>query len=291
MNKHPALFLDRDGVFIENRANYVRSWADVEFFPQALDALARIREIPYKIIVVTNQSAVGRGIMSWETAVNLNNRILGVVREANGRIDACYLCPAKPGIDDPCRKPRPGMLLQAAQEHNLDLNQSYMIGDALTDIQAGQAAGVKQAPSASSFPIRHKKAQRTCCSSGFKCYFSNNLSLGLHRFLATKEPLAQLAFRFASVLVAIIAIGVVGIFVVVVEVVAFTTSFQGIEHRTREIGINIFQTLHNLLKLTFTALVSAYHQQCCASQSAHNGRIRHRQDRWAIHNHKIVLLF
>jgi len=145
MNQHPALFLDRDGVFIENRANYVRSWADVEFFPQALDALARIREIPYKIIVVTNQSAVGRGIMSWETAVNLNNRILGVVREANGRIDACYLCPAKPGIDDPCRKPRPGMLLQAAQEHNLDLNQSYMIGDALTDIQAGQAAGVKQA--------------------------------------------------------------------------------------------------------------------------------------------------
>jgi D-glycero-D-manno-heptose 1,7-bisphosphate phosphatase len=145
MPKQPALFLDRDGVFIENKANYVRSWADVEFFPQALAALAGIREIPYKIIVVTNQSAVGRGIISLETAVSLNNRILDVVRKANGRIDASYLCPAKPGTDDPCRKPRPGMLLQAAQEHNLDLSQSYMIGDALTDIQAGQAAGVKQA--------------------------------------------------------------------------------------------------------------------------------------------------
>ncbi|MCA9916323.1 MAG: HAD family hydrolase [Anaerolineales bacterium] len=145
MPKQPALFLDRDGVFIENRANYVRSWEDVEFFPQALAALARIREIPYKIIVVTNQSAVGRGILSLETAVSLNDRILAVVREGNGRIDASYLCPAKPGTNDPCRKPRPGMLLQAAQEHNLDLSQSYMIGDALTDIQAGQAAGVKQA--------------------------------------------------------------------------------------------------------------------------------------------------
>ncbi|MBK7896869.1 MAG: HAD family hydrolase [Anaerolineaceae bacterium] len=145
MPKQPALFLDRDGVFIENRANYVCSWGDVEFFPQALAALARIREIPYKIIVVTNQSAVGRGILSWETAVSLNDRILEAVREGNGRIDASYLCPAKPGTNDPCRKPRPGMLLQAAQEHNLDLSQSYMIGDALTDVQAGQAAGVRQA--------------------------------------------------------------------------------------------------------------------------------------------------
>ncbi|MCA9955356.1 MAG: HAD family hydrolase [Ardenticatenaceae bacterium] len=145
MPQQPALFLDRDGVFIENRSNYVRSWADVEFFPQALDALAHIRDIPYKIIVVTNQSAVGRGLMSLETAVSLNERILAEVRGRNGRIDASYLCPAPPGTNDPCRKPRPGMLLQAAQEHKLDLSQSYMIGDALTDLQAGQAAGVKQA--------------------------------------------------------------------------------------------------------------------------------------------------
>ncbi len=145
MPKQPALFLDRDGVFIENCDNYVRSWDDVHFFPRALNALERIREIPYKIIVVTNQSAVGRGIMTFETAVALNNRILEVVRKRNGRVDASYLCPAKPGTHDPCRKPRPGMLRQAAQEHDVDLSQSYMIGDALTDIQAGQAAGVKQA--------------------------------------------------------------------------------------------------------------------------------------------------
>ncbi len=145
MLKQPALFLDRDGVFIENRTHYVRHWKDVELLPQALQALARIRHIPYKIIVVTNQSVVGRGIISLETAVSLNERILDAVRQQNGRIDASYLCPAKPGSNAACRKPRPGMLQQAAQEHDLDLSQSFMIGDALTDVQAGQAAGVKQA--------------------------------------------------------------------------------------------------------------------------------------------------
>ena len=130
---------------MENRANYVRSWEDVEFFPDALQALATFRSIPHKIFIVTNQSAVGRGIMSLETAVTLNNRIIDVVQAHNGRIDDTYLCPDPPGINSPCRKPAPGMLLQAAQEHQIDLSQSIMIGDALTDVQAGQAAGVKTA--------------------------------------------------------------------------------------------------------------------------------------------------
>ncbi len=143
--KFPALFLDRDGVIMENRANYVRSWTDVEFFPKALQALANYRSIPHKIFIVTNQSAVGRGIMSLETAVSLNNQIIDVVREHNGRIDDAYLCPDPPGINSTCRKPAPGMLLQAAEEHQIDLSQSIMIGDALTDVEAGQAAGVKTA--------------------------------------------------------------------------------------------------------------------------------------------------
>lgn len=140
----PAIFLDRDGVIIENCANYVRSWEDVEFFPQALEALARIRACGYKIIVVTNQSVVGRGIITWETAVSLNNRILDVVRQHNGRVDDAYLCPDSPANPTGCRKPKPGMLLQAAEDHNLDLSQSFMIGDALTDVKAGRAAGVRQ---------------------------------------------------------------------------------------------------------------------------------------------------
>lgn len=141
----PALFLDRDGVIIENRANYVRQWADVEFFPQALAALARIRASTYKIIIVTNQSAVGRGLMSWQTAVALNQQIVEVVHQHHGRIDASYLCPDAPDPTSRCRKPAPGMLLQAAQEHQIDLARSIMLGDALSDVQAGRAAGVQLA--------------------------------------------------------------------------------------------------------------------------------------------------
>ncbi|HRQ39067.1 MAG TPA: HAD family hydrolase [Chloroflexota bacterium] len=139
----PALFLDRDGVIIENKPDYVRRWGDVHFFPQALAALAQIKHTPYKVIVVTNQSAVGRGLMTLETAVSLNERIMAVVRQHDGRVDASYICPDAPGQETGCRKPLPGMLRQAAQEHRLDLSQSIMIGDALTDVQAGRAAGVR----------------------------------------------------------------------------------------------------------------------------------------------------
>ncbi len=138
----PAIFLDRDGVIIENRANYVRSWADVEIFPQAIAALAAIRTLPYKIIIVTNQSAVGHGIISYEEATAINNQLVKEVAAGNGRIDAVYLCPHLAADQCACRKPEPGMLLQAAAEHHLDLSRSVMIGDALSDVAAGRAAGV-----------------------------------------------------------------------------------------------------------------------------------------------------
>ncbi len=140
----PALFLDRDGVIIENRPNYVRSWADVAIFPQAIAALAKIQHLPIKIIMVTNQSAVGRGIVSLETVQMVNDRLLAEIERGNGRVDAVYLCPHAPDDQCRCRKPMPGLLQQAAREHDIDLSQSVMIGDALTDLAAGQAAGVRQ---------------------------------------------------------------------------------------------------------------------------------------------------
>ena len=142
---YPALFLDRDGVINKNRPDYVRSWAQMEIYPQALQALALLKASPYKIIVVTNQSGVGRGLFSLAVAQQINERLVAEVEMANGRIDATYLCPHTPEVACLCRKPQPGMLLQAAQEHNLDLSHSVMIGDALTDLAAGLAAGVAQA--------------------------------------------------------------------------------------------------------------------------------------------------
>lgn len=142
--KAPALFLDRDGVIIENRADYVRDWSDVEIFPQAISALTSIVQWPGKIIIVTNQSVVGRGIITMEQARDINQRLVQLIHARGGRIDAVYMCPHAPHDNCQCRKPRPGLLLQAAHDRNLDLPNSLMIGDALTDLAAGRAAGVSR---------------------------------------------------------------------------------------------------------------------------------------------------
>lgn len=140
----PVIFLDRDGVIIENRPTYVRSWADVAVYPQALNALAQISASPYKIIVVTNQSMVGRGYVSLNTAWDINKRLVKVIEQSGGRIDQVFMCPHAPQEMCDCRKPRPGLLFQAQKALSLDLSQSMMIGDALSDLQAGHAAGVRQ---------------------------------------------------------------------------------------------------------------------------------------------------
>jgi D-glycero-D-manno-heptose 1,7-bisphosphate phosphatase len=140
----PAVFLDRDGVIIENRDNYVRGWEDVAFIPGALSALSKLNRSPYKIVMVTNQSAVGLGILSLSTAQEINQRIVLEIEKSGGRIDAVFICPHAPKDACDCRKPKPGLILQAARALNLDLTRSIMIGDALSDLSAGQNAGVDQ---------------------------------------------------------------------------------------------------------------------------------------------------
>jgi len=138
----PAIFFDRDGVFIENCPAYVRSWADVVILPDALEALSKLSQSRYKLVMVTNQSVVGRGIISITTAWEINRRLLKVMRAAGIRIDGIYLCPHAPAELCACRKPKPGLLLQASSDLSIDLTNSVMIGDAWTDLLAGQAAGV-----------------------------------------------------------------------------------------------------------------------------------------------------
>jgi len=140
----PAFFLDRDGVIIENRSTYVRSIADVEFLPQAIQALQRLARTSYKIIIVTNQSVVGRGHITLTTANEINRFVLEHIAEHGGRIDALYLCPHSPDQGCACRKPHPGLILQAATDLNIDLKNSIFVGDALSDIKAGRAAGIER---------------------------------------------------------------------------------------------------------------------------------------------------
>ena len=138
----PAIFLDRDGVIIENRSDYVRQWSHVSILPKAIEALSAFQQEGFKIVVVTNQSAVGRGLMSLQDAQQINERLVETIKEQGGWVDAVFMCPHKPEDNCQCRKPQPGLLLQAAHELSLDLRSSWMVGDAWTDLLAGQSAGV-----------------------------------------------------------------------------------------------------------------------------------------------------
>lgn len=140
---YPAIFLDRDGVLIENKPDYVREWSQARLFPETIPALARAELESYRIVMVTNQSVVGRGLISLETAQEINARLVDLIRGQGGRLDGVYMCPHGPGAGCACRKPEPGLLLQAAAELSIDLPRSWMIGDAWTDLQAGRAAGVQ----------------------------------------------------------------------------------------------------------------------------------------------------
>lgn len=141
---YPAIFLDRDGVLIENRLDYVRDWSQVKIFPEAIHTLSYPAMKNYKIVIVTNQSVVGRGLISLETANQINSQLVKLIHNRGGQVDGVYMCPHKPDDGCSCRKPKPGLLLQAAKEFSLDLQRSWMIGDAWSDVQAGETAGMHQ---------------------------------------------------------------------------------------------------------------------------------------------------
>jgi len=147
MNK--AVFLDRDGTLIEDRG-YICSFPQVGFFTFAAAAVRAMNDAGYLVIVVSNQSAVARGICSEKELKLLHRRLQDHFKKAGAAIAAFYYCPFLPEgtisryrQDSPLRKPAPGMLLQAAHDFNLDLPACFMIGDKTDDILAGKGAGCR----------------------------------------------------------------------------------------------------------------------------------------------------
>ncbi len=139
----PVVFLDRDGVIVRNRVDHVKAWSEVSFLPGVFDALRRLSESEHSIVLVTNQAVLGRGIIPLARAAEINDRVIREITARGGRVDASYMCPQLPGERCACRRPAPGMLLQAAQALELDLPRSFMVGDAVCDMQAADAAGVQ----------------------------------------------------------------------------------------------------------------------------------------------------
>ncbi len=142
MNR-PAIFLDRDGVINCNRCDHVKAWDEFVFLPGALEALRRLAWLGWPVVVVSNQAAVNRGLVSRQTVDAIHARMVDAVAVAGGRIDGVLYCPHRPDENCECRKPRPGLLLQAAARWALDLSRSYLVGDAESDVLAALAVGCR----------------------------------------------------------------------------------------------------------------------------------------------------
>lgn len=134
-----AIFLDRDGVINQERADYVKSWDEFQLLPGVLPALRQLAQLPIPIGVVTNQSAIGRGRVTAATVHDIHQRLARLVAEEGGRIDAFFVCPHHPDDGCACRKPKPGLLLQSASYFAVDLANCVFVGDAYTDYLAAAA--------------------------------------------------------------------------------------------------------------------------------------------------------
>ncbi len=142
-----ASFLDRDGVI--NRkplaGDYITGWEQVEFLPGAAEAIALLNRAGFRVIVVTNQRCVAKGLLTLAELHALHDRMRAELQMRGAQIDAIYSCPHELHEGCACRKPQPGMLLAAAREHNIALHDSWMIGDSSIDIEAGKRAGCRTA--------------------------------------------------------------------------------------------------------------------------------------------------
>ena len=152
-NKQKAIFLDRDGT-LNKYVGFLRNIDDFELIDGVAEAIRKINESGYLAIVVTNQPVIARGEASFEELEEIHSKMETLLGKEGAYLDAIYYCPHHPNkgykgerpelkIDFDCRKPNPGMLLKAAADFNIDLSQSWMIGDGENDVKAGINAGCK----------------------------------------------------------------------------------------------------------------------------------------------------
>jgi len=145
--KHHAIFLDRDGT-INHDSGYIKDPSEVVLLSGVSEGIKKLKnEYAFKAIVISNQAGVSKGIMTIGDVDSVNDRINHLLKKNGTEIDAFYYCPFHPDFDPPeksnCRKPSPVMIVQAAEEHEIDISKSYMIGDKASDIECGINAGVK----------------------------------------------------------------------------------------------------------------------------------------------------
>ncbi|MDQ6745242.1 MAG: HAD family hydrolase [Actinomycetota bacterium] len=142
MTRSRAVFMDRDGTLMED-VGYPRDPAQVRLLPGVTEALRRLHDAGFLLVIVSNQSGVGRGLISPEQATAVHRRLMEMLGEDGVSLDQARYCPHAPEDGCDCRKPSPSMLIDAAFSLDIDLSVSYMIGDKRSDVEAGRRAGCR----------------------------------------------------------------------------------------------------------------------------------------------------
>jgi D-glycero-D-manno-heptose 1,7-bisphosphate phosphatase len=136
-----VVFLDRDGVINRDSPEYVKHWDEFFFIPDSLKALALLAQNGFSAIIITNQSAVNRKLITIETLASIHARMQAVIQSSGGHVADIFYCPHRPEECCDCRKPRPGMIHQARNQYRINLASACMVGDSAKDILCAQNAG------------------------------------------------------------------------------------------------------------------------------------------------------
>jgi D-glycero-D-manno-heptose 1,7-bisphosphate phosphatase len=143
LSSSKAVFLDRDGVLTRERSDYVKTPDELEVLPGIGPPLRDLRKMGYRLIIVTNQSVVGRGLATDAEMGRIHEKLQSELKRMGCPVDAIYYCPHLPGAGCSCRKPEPGLILRAAKDLGLDIASSWMIGDKEIDVEAAKRAGCR----------------------------------------------------------------------------------------------------------------------------------------------------
>jgi D-glycero-D-manno-heptose 1,7-bisphosphate phosphatase len=141
MHVTPVVVLDRDGTINEDRDDYVKSPEEWIPLPGALEAMARLTQAGFQVLIATNQSGLARGLFDVATLHAMHSKLLRLLAPLGGRVDGIFFCPHGPHDGCTCRKPQPGLLQDIGQRLGVDLREVYVVGDSLRDLQAAQAVG------------------------------------------------------------------------------------------------------------------------------------------------------
>ncbi len=188
MNK--AAFLDRDGV-INRKApegDYIVHWNEVDILPGVVEAIRFLNQADYKVIVVTNQRAIAKNRITLPGLADIHRQFVKAIEEGGATLDRIYFCPHDVESKCDCRKPQPGMLLRAMRDFDIDPRQSWMIGDSITDVEAGTRAGCRT--------VLVRTASNDCVADVRADIFAPNLYGAVERIL--REDMAPLSARLKS---------------------------------------------------------------------------------------------